>query len=306
MRATIIIPTIRRLHSLANALASVMALDDHSQIEQLVVVDNDPLGTARLQVEMFAEAATFPVLWVHEPRPGVAFARNAGVAVATARYVAFLDDDETASPQWLNELLSVQAATDADVVFGPIAGLAPDAPEDIRPFIEAFFSRTGPKQDGITDRIHGCGNSLLKRASALVGDAPFDPSTNETGGEDDVLFTSLKAKGCTFAWAANAWVSEHAPVKRANMDYVLKRAFAYGQGPSQSAAHQGHWLGVARWMLVGLAQMLVFALAALLSNIFARPRYPNYLRRTYEGAGKLFWFSRLEPKFYGIHELEKH
>lgn len=305
MRATIIIPTIRRLDSLSNALSSVMALKDHSQIEQLVAVDNDPLGSAKLQVEALAENAPFPVLWVHEPRPGVANARNAGVAVATAPFIAFLDDDETASSQWLTELLRVQSATNADVVFGPIAGIAPDASNDIRPFIEDFFSRIGPDEDGLIERTYGCGNSLFKRSSTLNDEAPFDQATNETGGEDDLLFAALKTKHCSFAWAANAWVTEHVPSKRANMDYVLKRAFAYGQGPSQSAAEQGHWLGVVRWMLVGSAQIAVFAPTALICNVLARPRYPKYLRRTYEGAGKLLWFKGLEPKFYGSHELER-
>ena len=57
----------------------------------------------------------------------MAHARNSGVAAARAPLIAFLDDDEEAPPQWLAGLMQVQAETDADVVFGPVRGRAPES-----------------------------------------------------------------------------------------------------------------------------------------------------------------------------------
>ena len=60
------------------------------------------------------------VLYIHEPKQGVVFARNKAISVARGDYVVFLDDDECATQNWLSELLRVRSSRDADVVFGPI------------------------------------------------------------------------------------------------------------------------------------------------------------------------------------------
>ena len=94
---------------------------------------------------------------------------------------------------------------------------------------------------------------------------------NETGGEDDKLFTALQLRGGRFGWAADAWVDEFAPADRATLRYALTRAFAYGQSPSQMAADRGDVFGVVKWMLVGLVQTAVWGVIALGLTILRRP-----------------------------------
>src|SRR3954470_5536666 len=96
-RVTIMIPTQRRPDGLAVAARSVFGQTgvDLAELE-LVIIDNDQVPSARAVAEDLAKAAPFPVLYVHEKRPGVAFARNAGMARASGELIAFLDDDEEA------------------------------------------------------------------------------------------------------------------------------------------------------------------------------------------------------------------
>ncbi|RZJ95783.1 MAG: glycosyltransferase [Brevundimonas sp.] len=145
------------------------------------------------------------------------------VAATDAPLIAFLDDDEVASPGWLQALSSTQTATGADAVFGPIQGRAPDASAWLKPYLERFFGRSGPADSGPLDHAFGCGNSLLVRATALPGAAPFDPAADQIGGEDDVLFAGLRQRGGRFAWAAEASVEEFAPAHRATLSYTLAR-----------------------------------------------------------------------------------
>lgn len=304
--ATVIIPTLCRPQQLSNALASLIAMRIVERVQRVIVVDNDPQASARETVSALKSTAPFEIRWVHEPRAGIAHARNAGVAAASdAELIAFLDDDEIASSDWLHHLISVQEQSGADVVFGPIAGKAPEAPDHLRPFIEDFFGRSGPSDSGLIEVYYGCGNSLMRRATTLEGHEPFDIRSNETGGEDDLLFSRLKSEGKTFAWAAEAWVDEVAPENRANLDYVLKRAFAYGQGPSQTAAETRQWVKLAGWMLVGFVQLGGYGTVALGARLFASSRYPYMARRAIEGAGKVFWFKGFEPKLYGQSELKR-
>lgn len=296
----VVIPTLRRPAMLERALRSVFAqVGSLDRIAAVVVADNDPDGSAAALIDRLRPEAPVPLTYAHAPVPGVATARNIGLAATDAPLIAFLDDDEAASPGWLSALLLAQSQTGADVLFGPIRGRVPDGTGWTTAYLERFFGRDGPTETGLTDQIHGCGNSLMVRATALPGPAPFDSAMDQTGGEDDRLFTALQARGGRFGWAADAWVDEFAPPDRATLSYALMRAFAYGQSPSQMAAARHDWPGLIRWMLIGAAQTAVWGLASLALTLLRRPARAETLDRMSRGLGKVFWTSCFEPKLYG-------
>ncbi len=302
----VIVPTLRRPDSLERALRSVFAQTGAGErVSEVVVVDNDPSGSAAATVSRLTPESPWPLIYVHAPSPGVATARNAGLAATTAPLIAFLDDDEAAGPRWLAALLAAQAETGADAVFGPIAGRAAEAPDWLRPHLERFFGREGPERTMLVDQPWGCGNSLLVRATALPGPTPFDTRADQAGGEDDVLFAALARRGGRFGWAADAWVEEFAPAHRATLRYALARAFAYGQGPSQTAAAAKNWPGVARWMMIGAAQAVVWGAASAALTLVASPARAAMYDRTARGVGKVLWMSGFEPHFYGARELAR-
>ncbi|NEX91554.1 glycosyltransferase family 2 protein [Caulobacter sp. 17J65-9] len=300
----VLIPTLRRPDSLARAVRSLIG-QAPNRLREIVVADNDPAGSARATVEALATEASVPVIYVHAPRPGVATARNAALTATEAPLIAFLDDDEEAAPGWLAALLDTHERFGADVTFGAIHGRAPDAKPWLRPYLEDFFSRRGPEAAGLVAEPYGCGCSLMTRAVALPGPAPFDTSADQSGGEDDKLFAGLAARGGRFAWAPGALAFEHAPAHRATLGYALKRAFAYGQGPSQTCAHARDWAGVLKWSAVGAAQACAWSALALVLWIARRPTRAQALDRAARGLGKLFWFNGLEPQLYGAAELRR-
>lgn len=296
----VVIPTLRRLDSLGRALRSVFAQSEAlERVSAIVVADNDPDGSAAPLVARLSAEAPVPLTYVHAPMPGVATARNVGLAATDASLIAFLDDDEAASPRWLAALLEARAQTGADVVFGPIRGRVPENTGWTTDYLEAFFGRAGPAKTGPLEEPWGCGNSLMVRATALPGLAPFDSSADQTGGEDDKLFAALSARGGRYGWAADAWVDEFAPPHRATLRYALTRAFAYGQGPSQTAAAARDWPAVARWMLIGAAQAGIWGLASLVLFILRRPARVRTYDRLARGLGKVLWQRTFEPRLYG-------
>jgi hypothetical protein len=301
---SIVMPTLRRPESLTRAVRSVFAQTGVAGLE-MVVVDNSPEGSAREVVERLRHEAPFPLVFVHEPRPGVATARNSGLAAATGELIAFLDDDEEAPGEWLGTLMAVHRRHGADVTFGAIRGRVAEGAGWATPYLERLFSRVGPAGSGPTDTFHGCGNSLLTRATTLTRPEPFDPALDQSGGEDDRLFGRLAAEGRRFAWAAEAWVWEHAPAHRATLTYAMRRAFAYGQGPSQTASHQGDPVGLAKWMLVGAIQASTFGAAAAVLWLVRHPARADMLDRAAQGLGKVLWMPRFEPRFYGAAEVAR-
>jgi glycosyltransferase involved in cell wall biosynthesis len=298
---SIVIPTRRRPRSLAVALRSALSQEgvDPAAIE-LIVVDNDAEATSRTLVEALASRASFPVIYLCEPRPGVASARNAAVARVKGEFIAFLDDDEEAPSHWLAALLAAQSHFDADAVFGPVRGRAPEGTAH-RDYLERFFSRLGPSEATVLESPFGCGDSLIRKA-ALPSPQPFALTQNHIGGEDDLLFMAMKTAGRRFAWAPDAWVWEDPIPGRLTLAYALRRAFAYGQGPAHA-----HWRrsppnipGVLYWMGVGVGQTAVYGSIAVAKWLLRRSDRAAALDRAARGLGKVFWFPPFKPRFYGL------
>ncbi len=299
---SVVIPTFRRPDFVERAVKSVLLQKGFKALVEIVVLDNDPEASARETVESLAASTRWPIEYGHEPEPGVANARNAALRLAKAKLIVFLDDDEIAAEGWLKSLLDVQEETNADAVFGPVKGkVAANTPHQA--YIEARFTRQGPPQSGLIDTYYGCGNSLIKRAK-YFSDAPiFDPATNETGGEDDALFSAALADGARFAWAANALVYEMIPPTRATLSYALSKAFAFGQGPTQTCWQHRKVFGVLYWMAVGLGQFALFGTLYGTKRLLRAKPKPETLDRAVQGLGKFLWFKGLEPRFYGASAL---
>lgn len=297
---SVLIPTRGRPASLAVALRSILSQVGAPAFE-VVVVDNDVAPSARATVEALAPETPLAIRYVHEARSGVAHARNSGVNAARAPRIVFLDDDEEAPQGWLAEIARVADETGADVVFGPVRGRAPDTVGRHRAYLERFFSRLGPETSGLIANYYGCGNSLIRRAALPDPHQPFDPVRNLIGGEDDLLFGRMQAAGARFAWAADAWVHEDPVPARLNLNYALRRAFAYGQGPSSHCAAQTppDWPGVAGWMAVGLVQAVIHGPIGLARYALGRPNAADSLDRAARGLGKTFWGGPMKIAFYG-------
>ena len=73
---------------------------------EVVVVDNAP--TTDVVKDMVKEHAYGGARFRYciESRPGLSWARNAGIAVATSDIIAFLDDDDEPDKYWLAEIVS--------------------------------------------------------------------------------------------------------------------------------------------------------------------------------------------------------
>ncbi len=90
--------TEARWHDIVDAVASLHQQDQLPR-EVILVSDHNPSLFQRLQNELSG------VIVVENTEPqGLSGARNSGIAVAQGSFVAFLDDDATAEPDWLAHL----------------------------------------------------------------------------------------------------------------------------------------------------------------------------------------------------------
>ena len=119
------IPCFRRPQHLRRTLQS-LADQRTDRRFAVVMVENDASACESVPVAAeFLHAGKFPGLCVVEPRQGNCHAINAAFETALATFPAaihflMIDDDEIASPDWLERMVRAAEATGADLVGGPV------------------------------------------------------------------------------------------------------------------------------------------------------------------------------------------
>ena len=300
---SIIVPTYKRSDGIRIALKSLMGQNAGQRAVEIIVADNDPLGSARDYVTTFAETSDIEVVYKHVPEPGVSNARNGALDIARGRFIAFLDDDMDAFEGWLEELVRVSLKYKAAITFGPAIALMPNKDDPLNPYMEPFFARIADAPEGYIEKCLGTGGCLLDLSLCQMPSPVFDPIHNETGGEDDALFHHLQDHGAKVAWAINAKAYEIVPTSRATPEYMWKRNFAFGQGPTQAEADKGRKgaLGIMKWMIIGSLQLCLYAPLSLVLKLLGKPKYIHYQNRTAQALGKILWWDNFEQKLYGVN-----
>jgi O-antigen biosynthesis protein len=287
---TIIVATCDRPDPLRRCLRSLERLRTDRPVQR-VVVDNRPSTGAAAAV-----VRDFPgVELVLEPRPGSAYARNAGIAVAHGAIIAMTDDDMEVAPDWLERLLEpfaradvlavtgntlpARVSTEAEKQFETYGGFARGWVE--RVYDTAWFQRF--RQRAVpTWQIGGSGNAAFRTAAfADPAIGAFDERLGSgvpTGvGEDTKLFYDILHAGYTIIYqpAAIAW-HHH----RVTMRELRRQLYGYSKG--HVAYHLTTWFQHRDpRALVRVAVELPLTLAQRTARrLLRRSRYPWQLLLT--------------------------
>ncbi|MGX1098498.1 glycosyltransferase family 2 protein [Amorphus sp. MBR-141] len=255
---------------------------------EIVVVDNNPAGTARPLVEEIAAAAPVPVRYVHETKPGIPNARNAGIHATESPFIAFVDDDQTITPDWLELMTRAIEAERVDCLFSNVEpvyskpGLSP-----AKAVADSYRRYRGQR---------GSGGTLFRRDTCATDANPFDPAMAFTGGSDTDFYTRLDGRDCRFGWCMEAIAYEYVPADRVNLRYVMKRQYAGGQhyAWTQIRYSGSPPLTAAKIFVKAVLQSGALGLAALASPLMGRDRRAYMLLRLSGALGKLCWPLKFE------------
>ncbi|WP_457150020.1 glycosyltransferase [Mesorhizobium sp. P5_C1] len=241
--------TFRR-PELADTLRSLDAMEMPAGFDiSIIVADNDDTPTARDLVTALSRELTVPIRYQHCPARNISIARNACLDASTADFVAFIDDDETATPRWLAELVAVAQASGAATVLGPVrARYRPDAPDWMR---RGDFHSTLPVWVRGEIRTGYTCNVLLRMGSDSLCGRRFSLARGQTGGEDTEFFDQMHKAGGRIAFSPDAWVDEVVPRSRAAFDWLGRRRFRVGQTHGHLLGRNARGIGLAKQ--VGLA-----------------------------------------------------
>ncbi|WP_308466278.1 glycosyltransferase family 2 protein [Rathayibacter soli] len=227
-----------RWNQMLEAVASIRSqtLPAHDII---LVVDHNPSLMARL-------AKALPDITVIEnaDQRGLSGARNTGVRATTGDIVAFLDDDATAAPDWLEQLNGVFDDPDVIAVGGRIEPLW----EDARPahfaeeldWIVGCTYRGMPKVAAEVRNVIGANMAFRRAMLERVGG--FDTAMGRVGtlplGCEETelcIRASMQLPSSRIVYEPAAVVHHHVPAARASAHYMLSRAWSEGVSKAQVA-----------------------------------------------------------------------
>jgi glycosyltransferase involved in cell wall biosynthesis len=306
MKISVQIMTFHRDLGLRRAVRSVLTQRgvDPAAIE-ILVVDNSAEGAARPVIdELTAEAreAGYALRYVHEARPGIAQARNAGIRHAGADLIAYIDDDEAAETGWLASMLAVLDGFAADAVGGPVLPIFEDGRPPNDPFWGWIFDNDEKVPSGSTYRATGTGNCLFYKSRCCPDDEPFDPALGLTGGSDTRFFSNLSQRGKRVLWCAEGVVHEYVPSARTKLAYGLRRRMQQSQlfVQTYSWSEPANRRAIAKWMAIGVGQIVVYAPLSLWWWPIDRARAERCLALVFGGIGKVLWKPRFMTLAYGL------
>ena len=232
MRIAIGVITRRRPTGLTRLLASIDALHgvrgtgDGPLVTQVIIVENDQASVLQAPLP-----CRVPIHYALEQRVGIPCARNRVIAEALLlnprpEWLAFVDDDETVDPHWLQAMGSLAATTSADVVTGPsIPMLPPPAPR----WALDSGAYNQPRYPTGTSMPHAYTNNVWTRLSCLVDDKfRFDERLLQTGGSDTHLYRRLALHNHAIVWCDEAICREWYPMTRMTRRWALQRSYRIG------------------------------------------------------------------------------
>ncbi len=193
---------------------------------RIIVADNDQTPSAQDLVTRVAQDLPFHVHYVHAPSRNISLARNACLDAAKGEFLAFIDDDEVAPPNWIADLYALIVEGPYDAVFGPAMAEYPNsAPEWIKQ--ADYHSNMPTRRNGTVQTGHTC-NALIRTNAPCFAGQRFLLEKGRTGGEDTEFFFRAWRAGAHFAISDIAKVYEPVEPSRLAFRWIAKRKFRSG------------------------------------------------------------------------------
>lgn len=261
VRVTVIVCTYNRCQSLAKALNSVAysVLPDSVEWE-ILVVDNNSKDQTRDVVGEFSRRHSGRFRYLFEARQGKSHALNSAIREARGDVLAFMDDDVTVEPTWLQNLTASLHYRDWAGVGGRTLPAQPfslphwltfDGPYSMGAAIAALFD-LGEKPCELDQPPYGTNMAFQKRMfdrhglfAADLGPRPG----SQIRGEDTEFGRRLMAAGERIQYEPSAIVFHPVFENRTRKDFLLAWWFDHGRALMREKAWKPDVFGIPRQYL---------------------------------------------------------
>lgn len=293
MHIDVCVATYKRPELLEKLLESVFAQRTEQDFTYgIIVIDNDKDGSARSTLNRF-QGKGLDIHYDIEPEKNIALSRNRAITLGTGDLIATIDDDEIADEYWLWHLFDTLNQYDADVVFGSVFPYYDAEPPSI---IKegGVFDLPNPPTGSTSGFVYNTSSSLFRREIVKSIPGPFNSRFGLTGGSDSYLFNMLYKRGHKLAWSQESKVQHLIPTDRANLLWLFKREFRYGNTHYAIWEKGPFFLNLPRWteFLISVFCVPLFLVLSLVSGV-ASQAFPPL-------KGKAIWWYRRLAFYCGL------
>jgi len=229
---TVAVCTYNRSFILKESLDSLIIQNTPLDHFELLIIDNNSNDdTQKVAAQFCAQIPNSRVIF--EPQQGLSYARNRALAEAHSPWVAFLDDDARAHPNWIATILETISKDDFDAFGGPYyAWHCFGPPPTWFPTSEGTYLGSPAYGSLGTHHIPG-GNCAFKRQAALAAGG-FPAEMGMTGnkcayGEETYLFNSMKVAGYRLGFVPDMSIDHCVLPYKYQLRWQLASAFASGR-----------------------------------------------------------------------------
>lgn len=284
MYFSVVIPTYNRVQMLQRVLDGLQHQASAPQFETIVVNDGATDDTERIM------SARTDITFLSQPNSGPGRARNAGVAVASGRYIIFIGDDTVPERQFLAEHARIHRDAGDDPLIACLGYTGWPGEERVTAFMD-YINDYGLQfgyrliKDGETVPFNFFYTSNISIDRQLLVEHPFDTTFPSAAWEDIELAYRLDAKGLKIRYNGRAVTRHH---HQMSVDSFARRQYTVGKsGAIFYSKHPelGHFLGVHELETRTLAderQLHRLRMQARLGErfrLFARPKVFEKLMR---------------------------
>jgi glycosyltransferase involved in cell wall biosynthesis len=239
---SIIIPTYNRPDALAKCLEHLDQLNyDSNRVEILVVDDGSHVSYDRV-------LSRHPrVRWFQQSNGGPASARNLAARHASGRFLAFIDDDCYADPEWLQELMVALTHHRSALVGGSTpafshANIYDRVSQFITLLVYLHYNRDPQRSQFFASNNLAMSRELFEEVGG------FCRTHTKNAAEDRTLCNTVLSLGHPIVWKKEAIVHHHPEL---NFRRFCGMYFRYGRGAFtyQKARKTGRMLTEAKFHL---------------------------------------------------------
>jgi glucosyl-dolichyl phosphate glucuronosyltransferase len=275
VQLSVILCTYNRCQKLAKALESIAASVLPGSCDwEVLVVDNNSKDQTRELIEAFVRQHPDRFRYVFEPQQGKSNALNRGIVEAKGETLAFVDDDVTVEPAWLQNLTAPlqnrswvgaggRICAPGNVALPPWIGL--EGNHSLAGSLALFDRGASPRQ--LTDPPYGTNMAFRREMFEKYGIFRTDLGPcpgSEIRGEDTEFCVRLMKAGERLLYQPSAVVYHEVPENRLQKKYFLAWYFDYGRAfvrTKDSKANLG-WIprpliGITNHLLVMLPKKIL-------------------------------------------------
>ena len=280
VKISVVVCTYNREDLIAGCLNSLINQTADSTNFEILIIDNNSTDKTCEIIKKYLCHKNFVLL--HESKQGLSHARNRGIQEARGEYIAFLDDDARAHPDYVKNLEQILSQTEQhiDCLGGPIL---PFYTSPKPPWFKDTYEirRSSPNPYFLKQGQSFSGSNMIWNRNLLLVLGGFNPDFGVKGkyltlGEETALFDKLwNTREPRLLFSPDLIVYHWVPAHKMTIHYRLKRAFAVGQSLELISKDYKSYKRIINGLaLFGISVKLAFR---ALFRIFEHAKIQNWL-----------------------------